>query len=396
MVATKMYELGAKANLIRTLYMYGLRQAAKVGPENVFDYSIGNPSVPPPQAVQDAIVELATKYSPMEINSYTPAMGLPEVRQGLSDYMNATYGAHTTADSFYLTCGASASLAIIMKALIEQEGDEVIIIAPYYPEYKTFVTIPGGKVVIVPPDTKHFQLDLKKLAEAITPRIKAVLINSPNNPSGTVYSAETMEKLGALLTEKSEELGRPIYLISDEPYREIVYDGLPVLYVPKFYKNSIILYSYSKSLSLPGNRAGYILVPEDVDGGRDIYIAVCGAGRALGFVNMPNLYQHVILKCMGMTSDFSVYDQNRMTLYNNLTQMGFDCVYPSGAFYLFVKAPDGDDMQMMENGKKLNLLLVPGTGFGCPGYVRISYCKQPAMIERSLSAFQKLRDMYEI
>ena len=395
MVATKMYELGAKANLIRTLYMFGLQQAEKVGEENVFDYSIGNPSVPPPQAVSDAIVELATKYSPMEINSYTPAMGLPKVRQGLADYMNQTYGADLKADNFYLTCGASASLAIIMKALIEQDGDEVIIIAPYYPEYKTFVTVPGGKAVIVPPDTKHFQLDMEKLAAAITPRTKAVLINSPNNPSGMVYSAETLTKLGNLLREKSQELGHPIYLISDEPYREIVYDNIPILYVPKFYKDTIILYSYSKSLSLPGNRAGYILVPEGVEDGKAVYTAVIGAGRALGFVNMPNLYQHVILKCMGMTSDFSVYDRNRKTLYNNLSEMGFDCVYPSGAFYLFMKAPDGDDMQLMENGKKINLLLVPGTGFGCPGYARISYCKQPDMIERSLPAFQKLRDMYK-
>ena len=218
MVATKMYELGAKANLIRTLYMFGLQQAEKVGEENVFDYSIGNPSVPPPQAVSDAIVELATKYSPMEINSYTPAMGLPKVRQGLADYMNQTYGADLKADNFYLTCGASASLAIIMKALIEQDGDEVIIIAPYYPEYKTFVTVPGGKAVIVPPDTKHFQLDIEKLAVAITPRTKAVLINSPNNPSGMVYSAETLTKLGSP-AGKSQELGHPIYLISDEPYR---------------------------------------------------------------------------------------------------------------------------------------------------------------------------------
>ena len=282
-----------------------------------------------------------------------------------------------------------------MKALIEQDGDEVIIIAPYYPEYRTFVTVPGGKAVIVPPDTKHFQLDMEKLAAAITPRTKAVLINSPNNPSGMVYSAETLTKLGDLLREKSQELGHPIYLISDEPYREIVYDNIPILYVPKFYKDTIILYSYSKSLSLPGNRAGYILVPEGVEDGKAVYTAVIGAGRALGFVNMPNLYQHVILKCMGMTSDFSVYDQNRKTLYNHLSEMGFDCVYPSGAFYLFIKAPDGDDMQLMENGKKINLLLVPGTGFGCPGYARISYCKQPDMIERSLPAFQKLRDMYK-
>lgn len=395
MTATKMYELGAKANLIRTLYMYGLQQASKVGEQNVFDYSIGNPSVPPPNAVQDAILELVSKCSPMEINSYTPAMGLPEVRQGLSDYMNDTYGAKTTADNFYLTCGASASLAIVMKALIETEDDEIIIIAPYYPEYKTFIENAGGNVVTIPPDTENFQLNLDKLSEAITERTKAVLINSPNNPSGAVYSSDTLKNLGKVLTEKSKEIGQTIYLISDEPYREIVYDDIPVLYVPEFYKNSIVLYSYSKSLSLPGNRSGYILVPEDVDGGKKLYVAICGAGRALGFINMPNLYQHVILKCMGLTSDFSIYDQNRKVLYNSLCKMGFECVYPSGAFYLFVKAPDGDDMQMMENGKKVNLLLVPGTGFGCPGYIRISYCKQPDMIERSLPAFQKLIDMYK-
>ena len=272
MFATKMYELGAKANLIRTLYMFGLQQAEKVGAENVFDYSIGNPSVPPPQDVQDAIVELATKYSPMEVNSYTQSMGLPEVRQGLADYMNKTYGAHLTADNFYLTCGASASLAIIMKALIEEEGDEIIIVAPFYPEYRTFIDVAGGKTVIVPPDTKHFQLDIEKLAEAITPKTKAVLINTPNNPSGMVYSPETMTKLGELLTEKSAEIGRPIYLISDEPYREIVYDNLPILYAPKFYKNTVVLYSYSKSLSLPGNRVGYIMVGEDADNGKELFL----------------------------------------------------------------------------------------------------------------------------
>ena len=395
MFATKMYELGAKANLIRTLYMFGLQQAEKVGAENVFDYSIGNPSVPPPQDVQDAIVELATKYSPMEVNSYTQSMGLPEVRQGLADYMNKTYGAHLTADNFYLTCGASASLAIIMKALIEEEGDEIIIVAPFYPEYRTFIDVAGGKTVIVPPDTKHFQLDIEKLAEAITPKTKAVLINTPNNPSGTVYSEGTIKQLAALLTAKSAEIGHPIFLISDEPYREIVYDGAPILYLPHYYDNTIITYSYSKSLSLAGERIGYILVPPTVDDHAYLMTAILGTARMYGYVCAPSTYQWVIAAIKGATADFSEYDANRHLLYDNLTKMGYDCVYPSGAFYLFIKVPDGDDLQFMENAKKFNLLIVPAADFGCPGYARIAYCVDRDMIRRSLPAFEKLIALYK-
>ena len=248
---------------------------------------------------------------------------------------------------------------------------------------------------MVPPDTEHFQLSIEGLEAAITEKTRAVIINTPNNPSGSVYSADTLTKLGEVLRRKSSEIGHAIILISDEPYREVIYDNLPILYVPKFYENTVVCYSYSKSLSLPGERVGYILVPDEVEYSKEIFTAVCGAGRSMGFVCAPNLFQKVILACQGKTSDISIYDANRKLIFEGLTKIGFDCVYPSGAFYLFVKAPDGNSEQFMENAKKLNLLIVPGDEFGCPGYCRISYCVDPDMIKRSLPVFEKLYAQYQ-
>ena len=390
-----MYELGAQSSVIRELFTYGQEQAAIVGKDNVYDFSIGNPTVPAPACIKEAIEEILATRESSAIHGYTAASGDAAVREGLADYMNEVYGAAVKADSFYMTCGAAASLTITLKALVESPEDEIILIAPFFPEYTVFVQNAGAKKVVLPPDTEHFQISMDELEKAITPHTRAIIVNSPNNPSGVVYSADTYQKVADLLTKKSEEIGHAIYLISDEPYREIIYDGLPILYVPHFYKNTIICYSYSKSLSLPGERIGYILVPPYAADADAVYKAVCGAGRAMGFVCAPHLFQDVILKCMGKTSDMNVYDKNRKLLYNGLKDMGYDCVYPSGAFYLFVKSPELNAKAFSEKAKALNLLIVPADSFGCPGYVRVSYCVDPEMIKRSFSAFKQLIGQYE-
>lgn len=395
MASQEMYRLGSQSSVIRELFTYGQEQAKIVGKDNVFDFSIGNPTVPAPACIKEAIEDILATRESAAIHGYTAAAGDLAVRQGLADYMNKTYGADVGANHFYMTCGAAASLTITLKALTEQPDDEVILIAPFFPEYTVFVANAGAKQVILPPDTEHFQVSLDALEQAITLHTRAVIINSPNNPSGVVYSADTYKKVAALLTKKSAEIGHPIYIISDEPYREIVYDGLPVLYVPAFYKDTIICYSYSKSLSLPGERIGYILVPPCVAETDVLYKAVCGAGRSMGFVCAPHLFQDVILKCLGKTSDMNIYDANRKLLYNGLKEMGYDCVYPSGAFYLFVKSPEVDAKAFSEKAKMLNLLIVPADSFGCPGYVRVSYCVEPNMIKRSFGAFKTLIEQYK-
>ena len=394
MPSKEMYALGAQASVIRDLFSYGQQQAAVVGRENVFDFSIGNPTVPAPACVREAIEEIVAMRESADVHGYTAAAGDGAVRQGLADYMNKTYGAGVAADNFYMTCGAAASLTITLKALVEGPDDEIIVVAPFFPEYTVFIHNAGAKEVVLPPDTDHFQISLEELKNAITPNTRALIVNSPNNPSGTVYSSETYKALAAVLKEKSAEIGRTIYLISDEPYREIIYDGLPILYVPSYYENTIICYSYSKSLSLPGERIGYILVPSCAADAKAIYTAVCGAGRSMGFVCAPHLFQDVVLKCLGQLSDVDVYDANRRLLYGSLKEMGYDCVYPSGAFYLFVKSPEPDANAFSEKAKALNLLIVPADTFGCPGYVRISYCVDPDMIRRALPAFQKLIETY--
>ena len=395
MASKDMYALGNQASVIRDLFAYGQAQAAVVGKENIFDFSIGNPTVPAPTCVKDAIIDILNTRESAAIHGYTAATGDQAVRAGLADYMNKTYDAGVRAENFYMTCGAAASLTITLKALVEGPDDEIIDIAPFFPEYSVFIANAGAKEVTLPPDTENFQISFDLLAKAITEKTRAVIVNSPNNPSGTVYSAETYKALADLLTKKSEEIGHTIYLISDEPYREIVYDGLPILYVPKFYSSTIICYSYSKSLSLPGERIGYILVPDCVDKSQDVFTAVCGAGRSMGFVCAPHLFQDVVLKCLGQTSDMNVYDENRKLLYNGLKDMGYECVYPKGAFYLFVKSPEPDANAFSDKAKALNLLIVPADSFGCPGYVRVSYCVDPEMIRRSFPAFQRLMDSYK-
>jgi len=394
MISKEMYELGSRRSAIRELFEYGKKQAEIVGAENVFDFSIGNPTVPAPECVKEAIMDLLETYRSSEIHGYTSAQGDVNVRKGLADHMNATYGTSLGADNFYMTCGAAASLTITLKALVAGPEDEVIIIAPYFPEYKVFIGNAGARVVEVAADTETFQIDLEKLERAITPKTKAIIINTPNNPSGVVYSEDTIKSISDLLKTKSEEHGSPIYIISDEPYREIVYDGIEVPFVPNSYGNTIVCYSYSKSLSLPGERIGYIMVPGSVVNAREVYAAICGAGRSLGYVCAPSMFQKVILKCMGKTSDIDLYDANRKLLYEGLTEMGYHCVKPDGAFYLFVESLDEDSRSFAEEAKKLNLLTVPADDFGCPGYVRISYCVEPEMIKRSFGAFKRLYNAY--
>ncbi|MBV7275395.1 pyridoxal phosphate-dependent aminotransferase [Clostridium thailandense] len=395
MVSKEMYELGAKRSVIRELFEYGKQQAAIVGKENVFDFSIGNPTVPAPECVKEAMIELLETKKSDEIHGYTSAQGDIEVRKGLAEYMNSTYKSELKADNFYMTCGAAASLCITLKALTVNSEDEFIIVAPYFPEYQIFIKSAGGKVVIIPADTEDFQINMDLLEKAITPQTKGIIINSPNNPSGVVYSEKTFKNLADLLKNKSKEYEKTLYLISDEPYREIVYDDIQIPYVPSYYENTIVCYSYSKSISLPGERIGYILVPDCVENSKEIYTAVCGAGRSFGYVCAPSLFQKVVLKCLGKTSDIGLYDANRKLLYDGLSKMGYQCVRPDGAFYLFVKALEEDAVNFSENAKKFNLLIVPGDDFGCPGYVRISYCVDPEMLKRSFDAFQKLRDLYK-
>lgn len=367
-VNESMYQLGSVRSAIRELFEYGKKRAEIVGRENVYDFSIGNPSIPAPQIVNDTIKELVTNYDSVELHGYTSAQGDAKTRAAIAEFLNNTHGTNFTGDNFYMTMGAAASLSICFHALTSDVYDEFIAIAPYFPEYKVFVNAAGAKLVEVPADTEHFQIDFAALEERINEHTRAVIINSPNNPSGTVYSEETIEKLADLLDRKSKEIGRPIFIISDEPYREIVYDGIKVPFVTKYYDNTLVCYSYSKSLSLPGERIGYVLVPDEVYDKNELYAAVCGAGRALGYVCAPSLFQKMIIRCQGATGDISAYKKNRDLLYEGLTNIGYKCFKPDGAFYMFVKALEDDSNAFCEKAKEEDVLIVAADGFGCPGW----------------------------
>ncbi len=393
-VSEEMYALGSKRSAIRELFEYGKKRAAEIGPENVYDFSLGNPSVPAPAAVNDAIRRVLTEQPSVAVHGYTSAQGDQETRQSIAAYLNRTYGTAFRADNIYMTCGAAASLTITFRALTQSAEDEFLTIAPFFPEYTVFIQSMGAKPVTVPADLQDFQINFEALTQLLNPHTRGIVVNSPNNPSGAVYTEETLKKLAALLTEKSAEYGHPIYLITDEPYREIVYgDSLPP-YVTKLYADTIVCYSFSKSLSLPGERIGYVLVPDEVTDSRNVYYAVCGAGRALGYVCAPSLMQKIIPYCIGQTGDIAEYRRNRDLLYGELTRIGYECVKPDGAFYLFVKAPETDADAFCERAKAYDLLIVSATGFGCPGYVRLSYCVDHDMIARSIPAFEKLYASY--
>lgn len=389
----RMYGLGSKSSVIREIFEYGKRRAAEIGAENVYDFSLGNPSVAPPQAVEDAIAQLLQGKDMTALHGYTSGPGDVATREAIAAHIRGSFGVPADAAHIYMTCGAAASLTISLSAICNA-GDEVITFAPYFTEYKVFTETAGARLLALPSDPATFQIDFAALEGALSPKTAAVLVNSPNNPSGVVYGRETVKKLAALLAEKSAEYGRTIYLISDEPYRELVYGGVEVPYLPAYYKDTLVCYSYSKSLSLPGERIGYIFVSPQAKDAAALFLAVCGAGRALGYVCAPSLFQKVIARCQGMTSDVSVYEKNRNTLLSALTSYGFTCVRPDGAFYLFMRSPEPDANAFCEKAKQYDLLLVPGDDFGCAGYVRIAYCVSPAMIARSLPAFEKLARSY--
>lgn len=382
------YSLGANRSCIRDLFEYGRARAAVVGEENVFDYSLGNPSIPSPTAVDEAVRQILLDTPTLQVHGYTSAVGDFATRQAIADDLNRRYDAECRGENFFLGCGAAPELVAVFTALAVPEG-ELLAIAPYFPEYKPFAQAAGLNFRVVPPDVPEFQIKLDAVEAMLTPHTQAVLINTPNNPSGVVYTGQTLEALGALLTQKSREYGHPIYLISDEPYRELAY-GVEVPFVPLIYPNTVVCYSYSKSLSLPGERIGYIYVPDSAADSRALYAAVAGAARSAGHVCAPSLWQKVIARCAGLRPDLQAYDRNRKALYEGLTAMGYEMAKPDGAFYLFIKAPDGDANAFSEKAKARDLLLVPGDGFGCPGYFRICYCVSYDMIQRSLPVFRAL------
>ena len=390
MLNEKMYALGAVRSGIRELFEYGLKQAAIVGKENVFDYSLGNPSIPAPEKVNESIKDIVDNEDTLLVHGYTSAPGYDGVRQAVADNLNKRFNAGVRPQNLFFTCGAAPALVSVLKALIVDGNSEIIAIAPFFPEYRPFTEANGGKFTVVPPDMEHFQINFEALAAAIGANTQGIIVNSPNNPSGVVYTRENLEKLAALLREKQAEFGHPIYLIADEPYRELVYGGVEAPFIPCIYENTIVCYSWSKSLSLPGERIGYVYVPDAAADSEAVFAAVAGAARACGHVCPPSLLQRVITRCVDRMPDLEAYDANRTLLYTELTAMGYTMAKPDGAFYLFIKAPGGDSDAFSEKAKKKNLLVVPGTGFGCKSYFRICYCVSNDMIRRSLPAFREL------
>ena len=394
MVSEEMYTLGTKKSTIRTIFEFGQKRAAEVGAENVFDFSLGNPNVPAPDFIRDAAVDILRHDDPTAVHGYTIAPGKPAVREALAADLKRRFGMDVTGKNLFMTAGAAASVTITFKALTEP-GDEFITIAPFFPEYRVFVEACGGKLVVVPAKTDDFQIDFAALERALSARTKAVIINSPNNPSGAVYSETTIRRLADLLRAKEQAYEHPIFIIADEPYREIVYDGVSVPCIPLFYDNTIVCYSYSKSFSLPGERIGYIVVPDSAADFARIYGAIAGAARVLTHVNAPSLWQLVVARCVGQAADLSIYERNAALLYDGLTALGFSCVRPQGAFYLFPQALEPDDAAFCRRAQEYDLLLVPGRDFGCPGYFRVAYCVRSEVIEKALPHFDELVKSYK-
>lgn len=375
------------------MFEEGNRLRAKYGADKVFDFSLGNPSVPAPDCVQEAIIDLVNEMEPTVLHGYMSNAGFEDVRQAIADSLNRRFGTAFSAKNLIMTVGAASGLNVILKTVLNP-GEEVIVFAPYFLEYGAYVKNYDGQLVEISPDTETFQPNLEELEEKITANTKAVIINTPHNPTGVVYSEDTIKKLAAILEKKQEEFGSVIYLISDEPYRELAYDGVQVPYLTKYYKNTVVGYSYSKSLSLPGERIGYLVIPDEADGSDELITAATIANRILGSVNAPSLIQKVVGKCVDAEVDVAAYDKNRLALYNGLTECGFTCVKPQGAFYLFVKSPVSDEKEFCEAGKKYNILMVPGSSFACPGYVRLAYCVSYDTIVNSLQEFKKLAEEF--
>ena len=395
MISKKMENMVANSSAIRAMFEEGNRLAKIYGAENVFDFSLGNPNVPAPEEVKNAIIELLNEEDPIALHGYTNSnAGYADVREAVAQSLNERFGTEFEGKNIVMTVGAAGGLNVILKSLLNP-ADEVIVFAPYFGEYRSYVSNYDGVLVEVSPDTETFQPKLAEFEEKITAKTKAVIVNTPNNPTGVVYSEETIEKMAEILEKKQKEFGTDIYLISDEPYRELAYDGVEVPYLTKYYANTIVGYSYSKSLSLPGERIGYLVIPSEASDSEDLISAASVATRILGFVNAPTLQQKVVKECLNAKTDISYYDRNREALYNGLKELGFECIRPEGAFYLFVKSPVEDEKAFCAAAKKYNILIVPGSSFGCPGYVRIAYCVAYETIVNSLPKFKELAGEYK-
>lgn len=394
MIAEKMQNMVKNSSAIRAMFEEGNRLAKIYGKENVFDFSLGNPNVPAPDAVKDALIEILKEEDPVALHGYTNSnAGYPEVRAAVAENLNERFGTAFSEKNIVMTVGAAGGLNVALKILLNP-GDEVITFAPYFGEYRSYTANFDGVLIAISPDTETFQPKLDEFAEKITSKTKAVIVNTPNNPTGVVYSEETIQKMAEILEAKQKEFGTDIYLISDEPYRELAYDGVEVPYLTKYYNNTLVGYSYSKSLSLPGERIGYLVIPDEASDSADLISAASVATRILGFVNAPTLQQKLVAKCLNEKTDISYYDRNRETLYNGLKKLGFHCIKPEGAFYLFVKSPIEDEKEFCEAAKKYNILIVPGSSFGCAGYVRMAYCVSYETIVNSLPKFGELAKEY--
>ena len=389
MINEKAYALGANRSCIRDLFEYGRQRAAVVGNENVFDYSLGNPSIPAPAAVNETIKEILAEMDSLQVHGYTSAIGDLATRQAIADDLNSRYGTTVSPADLFIGCGAAPELTAVFRALAVP-GAKILAIAPFFPEYRPFVTEAGAEFDVVPADIPGFQIRMDKLEEMVTENVVGIIVNSPNNPAGTVYTQQTLQDLAALLQRKSGQFGHPIYIIADEPYRELAYDGTAVPFIPTIYDNTVVCYSYSKSLSLPGERIGYIYVPKAATDSAALYAAIAGASRANGHVCAPSLWQKVIARCTHLRPDLEAYDRNRKALYEGLVAAGYEVAKPDGAFYLFVKAPGGSARAFSEKAKQKDLLVVPGDDFGCPEYFRLCYCVSYEMIQRSLPLFKEL------
>ena len=393
MISEKMKPYVKNNSAIRMMFEEGNRLRAKYGADKVFDFSLGNPSVPAPDSVREAIIELVNTTDPTILHGYMSNAGFEDVRQTIAESLNRRFDTKFSAKNLIMTVGAASGLNVILKTILNP-GEEVIVFAPYFLEYGAYVRNYDGVLVEISPDTTTFQPNLAEFEKKITPKTKAVIVNTPHNPTGVVYSEETIRKLSAILEAKQKEFGTVIYLISDEPYRELAYDGVEVPYLTKYYDNTVVGYSYSKSLSLPGERIGYLVIPDEADGSEELISAATIANRTLGCVNAPSLIQKVVAKCVDAKTDLAAYDKNRQALYNGLKECGFECIKPQGAFYLFVKSPVADEKAFCEAGKKYNILMVPGSSFACPGYVRLAYCVSYETIVNSLPEFKKLAAEY--
>ncbi len=393
MISEKMVTLVKGSSVIRAMFEEGQKMAKEFGAENVYDFSLGNPNVPAPDAVREALVDIAKNEDPIKLHGYMSNVGYEDVRETIADSINKNFEMKLNANNIVMTVGAASGLNVILKALLNP-GEEVIVFAPFFGEYSNYVSNYDGKLVVISPDTDTFQPKLDEFESKITANTKCVIVNSPNNPTGVVYSEDTIRKMSKILDTKQKEFGTSIYLITDEPYRELVYGDVFVPYIPKYYKNTIVGYSYSKSLSLPGERIGYLVIPSEIDDYEDVFAAAGVATRILGYVNAPAIMQKVVARCIDAKTDISYYDRNRNLLYENLCKMGFTCQKPEGAFYLFMKSPIADEKEFVNAAKKYHILIVPGSSFGCPGYVRIAYCVAYETIVNALPKFEMLAKEY--